>query len=595
MKKALSLLLTLALCLSCLVLPVSAARDISYEEGLAGELKSLGLFRGVSDTDFDLARPMTRVEALVMLIRILGKEQEAVSSSWRHPFTDTPAWADTYIGYAYHEGITNGISSTEFGTGSASAAMYLTFVLRALGYSDAEGGDFRWDAPFALASQVGITPVGVDLTNFWRADAVIVSHSALMAYQKDSRITLSEKLISLGVFSSELFAAVYNKGAGTAKARDPLTAEQIYARCSPAVFCLTTYDYAGQPCSLGSGFFISSDGVALTNCHVLAGAASATALMTDGTVRAITGVISWNAEIDYAIIQVEGSGYPAIPLGDSDLVTGGQTIYTLGNPQGLTNTIASGLVSNPYRADYNGMIQISAPISPGSSGGVLLNVYGEAIGITTATLQSGQNLNFAVPILAAVAKGIAPSTLQQLYGLTSMGRFAAMNNTVQAGRDAAFTSLCRFIDDNYNQVYGTDKSFDYLDEEDLILYSISYSAEQDQLILFCDQFYDYGEDCATFIHIDRKSNSFYCSYAYYIDSEQTTYGWSMMDPAEFYLSMRFSFSDYNGNISYLQEDEETAKEMFLYSLFYLDIVFDSLIGHYDVSDLGFINLSKINF
>ena len=82
-----------------------------------------------------------------MLIRLLGKDAEANGGSWKHPFTDVPGWANEEVGYAYEKGLTKGSSATEFGTGTASAQMYLTFVLRALGYSDAAGGQFTWDKP----------------------------------------------------------------------------------------------------------------------------------------------------------------------------------------------------------------------------------------------------------------------------------------------------------------------------------------------------------------------------------------------------------------------------------------------------------------
>lgn len=141
-NKLLSLLLAVILLLA-LVLPVAAARDFSDSETKAAALKSLGLFQGVSDTNFDLGRAPTRTEALVMFIRLMGKEDDALVGYYRHPFTDVPSWADGYVGYAYQNGYTNGVSATKFGSSdTASSAMYLTFVLRALGYSDASGGDF---------------------------------------------------------------------------------------------------------------------------------------------------------------------------------------------------------------------------------------------------------------------------------------------------------------------------------------------------------------------------------------------------------------------------------------------------------------------
>ena len=219
-----SLMLIFALCAGVLSVGASAAtpRDTSFEEGLAADLKALNLFRGVSDTDFDLNRAPNRVEALVMLIRILGQESEALDGTWSHPFTDVPEWADKYVGYAYETGLTNGSSATEFGMGSASAAMYLTFVLRALGYSDANGEDFTWDKPFSLARSVGILPGCVDAEDFLRADVVSVSYAALGgAKLKNSETTLTEKLILAGVFTQSDFDAVYDYGVFTDPADAP--------------------------------------------------------------------------------------------------------------------------------------------------------------------------------------------------------------------------------------------------------------------------------------------------------------------------------------------------------------------------------------
>ena len=197
----------LAAVLAALTLTVPAgARDVSDAETKARALKALGLFRGVSDTDFDLEREPTRAEALIILIRVLGKEKDAAAGGRSHPFTDVPAWANDYVAYAYETGLTKGVSATEFGTGNASGAMVLTFMLRALGYSDANG-DFRWNDPFPLAKQAGILPDGVDTAHFWRADAVLVSYAALNAVVKGAGITLGQKLFVAGVFTADAYAA----------------------------------------------------------------------------------------------------------------------------------------------------------------------------------------------------------------------------------------------------------------------------------------------------------------------------------------------------------------------------------------------------
>ena len=211
LKKIISLVLCVLICLSVFAVEVSAeTRDTSFEEELAESLKELGLFKGVSETNFALDRSPTRIEALVMLIRVLGKETEAQQSTYTHPFTDVPSWADKYVGFAYATKLTNGVSADKFGSGDASAAMYLTFVLRSLGYSDTNGADFTWSDPYSLAEKVKILPNNVDKDSFLRADVATVSYAALNAQLKDSDKTLAEKLISVGAIDETKYNELYD-------------------------------------------------------------------------------------------------------------------------------------------------------------------------------------------------------------------------------------------------------------------------------------------------------------------------------------------------------------------------------------------------
>ena len=179
-----------------------------------------------------------------------------------------------------------------------------------------------------------------------------------------------------------------------------LTPEQIYARCAPAVFYVEIYDRDGWCTKTGSGFFLTSDGIAVTNYHVISGAASARITVSDtGATYEVLGIYDSSPEEDWAVLQIGGSGFQTLEIGDPDYDVGGATVYAIGSPLGLQNTISSGIISNPYRMD-GGMtyIQMSAAISPGSSGGALLNKYGQVIGITSATYSEGQNLNLAIPM-----------------------------------------------------------------------------------------------------------------------------------------------------------------------------------------------------
>ena len=405
-KGLLALLLVVAITFGFMPIKAFAAeeRNTSYEETLAYNLKQLGLFKGVSETEFDLRREPQRDEALVMLIRLLGKESEAISGTWRHPFTDVAPWADKYVGYAYQTGLTNGISATEFGVGKADACQYLTFVLRSLGYSDTNGADFTWNNPFDLASSIGLIQEGTDLNTFWRADVVRISYVALPVKLKDSEKSLSEKLIENGVFTQSQYnlyytTAVHEDDAAVNQTGTVLTSEQVSKACAPAVFYIATYALNGSYAGSGSGFFISSDGVAVTNFHVAANSCMLEITTHDGKKYTDVSIIDADEENDLALLKVNGTGFPYLELSNSNEVVQGQVVYAFGSPLGLDNTMSQGIISNPKR-DIDGVeyIQISVPIAPGSSGGALVDQYGKVVGVTSAGfIEAAGDLNLAIP------------------------------------------------------------------------------------------------------------------------------------------------------------------------------------------------------
>ena len=153
--------------------------------------------------------------------------------------------------------------------------------------------------------------------------------------------------------------------------------------------------------SLGSGFFIEG-GLIATNYHVIKDAKRGTAKLVGQEKQfAIDGYTAIDKDRDIAILKVTGLHAPALPLGNSANVQIGETVYAVGNPQGLEGTFSPGIISS-IRPEGNAVIrgkilQITAPISPGSSGGAILNNRAQVIGIAVATRVDGQNLNFAIP------------------------------------------------------------------------------------------------------------------------------------------------------------------------------------------------------
>ena len=184
------------------LLPVSAfSPTYSYEEdavNAAVYLYSLGLFQGVGllpngMPDFALTETPTRGQAITMLVRLLGGEQESLENAYAHPFLDSD-WASPYIGYAYYYGLSNGVSNELFGTEEPiSLNQFLTLVLRALDYEDVD-----WENPYATAEKAGLIYYDGE---FMRGDIAFICANALDCFLKGSSMTLYQKLESQGSLS----------------------------------------------------------------------------------------------------------------------------------------------------------------------------------------------------------------------------------------------------------------------------------------------------------------------------------------------------------------------------------------------------------
>ena len=158
----------------------------------------------------------------------------------------------------------------------------------------------------------------------------------------------------------------------------------------------------------GSGFVVSSDGLILTNAHVVDGSDQVTVTLKDG--RSFEGeVMGTDSLTDVAVIKIEAEELPAVTFADSEELQPGEWAIAIGNPLGLDNTVTTGIVSATGRSSSQvgvsdkrvSFIQTDAAINPGNSGGPLLNAKGEVIGINTAIIQRAQGLGFAIPINTA--------------------------------------------------------------------------------------------------------------------------------------------------------------------------------------------------
>ena len=199
---------------------VSTSGEVDYN-ALADALKDMGLFQGTGTaygSGYDLEQVPTRIVGLVMFLRLIGEEEAALAGTAANPFVDTPAWCDRYVAYAYEKGYTNGTGVSDSGQRyfgpdvQMTAGEYVTFLLRALGYSDSGSTpDFTWDTAILRAVELGVltSQEQAMLTEqtFLRAQVVYLSCFALNAPLKDgSGILLDRTASSSGADKSRIQA-----------------------------------------------------------------------------------------------------------------------------------------------------------------------------------------------------------------------------------------------------------------------------------------------------------------------------------------------------------------------------------------------------
>ena len=241
-----------------------------------------------------------------------------------------------------------------------------------------------------------------------------------------------------------------------------LTTEQLAEKALAATVSLEMKDSTGTTLSFGSGFFVKPNQIA-TNFHVIAGARQGTAKLVGKDTRyQIEGIVATDKNNDLAVLKVTASGVTPLSLGDSDTVNIGAKVYVAGNPKGLEGTFSDGLISR--RESYpKKRLQMTAPISPGSSGGPVLNSRGEVIGISVAVHRAldAQNLNFAIPsnyLKALLAKaGPAKPLLQNSQSISGETYFLRGYAKYELGLYAAaivdYTQAIRLKPDEANAYY----------------------------------------------------------------------------------------------------------------------------------------------
>ena len=377
-KRLLALLCALAL----LLCAVPAAAALENEGRLAARtLAALHLINGVPSAEA-LAKPVTRVQSTELLVRLYGV---------------TPTTRDVSPqDYAVAKGWVTVTSNQQDAvpTGEVCASL-----LRQLGY----GGFTEEEAPL-LARRINLTTrdYGEALT---LGELYELVRDALICPDIKG-VTYAQRLVNAGVCTQADIAVLFP---------EELTAREAADRHMAAVFRLDTYysdkNYEkGRHDNGGSGFFITSEGLAVTNYHTIDGARHATATLVTGETFEVEKVLFYDTEADLALLKISQTtkdgktttpAFSYLEMAKEPDLRPGDQVYTMGVPLGLVFTISDGVISTiNHEADGFSLpcVVNTADISHGSSGGVLMNVYGHVVGVTTGAYSSGNNLYISVPL-----------------------------------------------------------------------------------------------------------------------------------------------------------------------------------------------------
>lgn len=219
-----------------------------------------------------------------------------------------------------------------------------------------------------------------------------------------------------------LYLCARGAGAQAAPASGSLTTEVIAAKAVPATVTIVTFGADGDTLGFGSGFLVRPTGVIVTNFHVMAGASRAVVILTNGERYERVQAIDTDSAGDLAILKIPGYGLPTLHTSPK-LPPVGARLVAVGNPLGLSRTVTEGIVSAVRLINGRQVLQMSVAISPGSSGGPVLNARGEVVAIAASYAREGQSLSFAVPVryaMGLVGTGRQPVELAETFGLSGL-------------------------------------------------------------------------------------------------------------------------------------------------------------------------------
>lgn len=246
--------------------------------------------------------------------------------------------------------------------------------------------------------------------------------------------------------------------------REVLPAQEIYDRVLPSVVSVAARVEGKPGYSAGSGVIMREDGYVLTNCHVIEGSSEVTVMLLSDNAVYEAKLVGYDEELDVAVLKIEAEGLTAARFGDSDDLRVGDPAYAIGNPMGyLFGTMTDGIISGLERAQEVGgydmtLIQTSAALNSGNSGGALINGYGQVVGITVAKISGTENsalaegLGLAIPIsdvrpfinhILDAGETWRPTIGITCYAVEAGGAAGVMVETVDQGTPAFEAGLSR--------------------------------------------------------------------------------------------------------------------------------------------------------
>ena len=359
------------------------------------------------DPSRDLTKPATRAQAAVLLVRLAGGEKKPDTDGWFAGFRDVPDWARTAVNYAARRGWVSGVSNVSFApNGALNADAWCAMLLRMLGYTE-KAGDFEISDAAAFAWRIGVTER--QLTGTLNCGDLYESmYDALDFPYKGTETTVLARLIDSGVCTASAANAL-------GLLNREYTARQIADRYLSAGFQMEIYETEEQVhdevvASNASGFFITADGLAVTNYHSIEDAIKADIVLLNGERYGVERVLYYDTAIDIAVIKVSKtaentrrttSAFNHLELVGTADIRPGDSVYAIGNPLGLGLAISSGIIASAaHELERYALpcVVNSADISRGSSGGALLNTHGQVIAVTSGAYTYGNNMYLAVPV-----------------------------------------------------------------------------------------------------------------------------------------------------------------------------------------------------